>query len=56
VDPHLHSHCILFNATKDSVENRWKALETYAMLQAKKFTENVYALRESLHEILFSFV
>src|SRR5207249_12209678 len=42
LDPHLHSHCILFNATKDSVENRWKALEPYEMLQAKKFTENVY--------------
>jgi conjugative relaxase-like TrwC/TraI family protein len=42
LDPQLHSHCILFNATRDAVENRWKALETFEMLQAKKFVENVY--------------
>ena len=42
LDPHLHSHCILFNATWDAVENRWKALEPYEMLLAKKFAEIVY--------------
>ena len=24
-DPHLHSHCFVFNATYDNVEERWKA-------------------------------
>jgi DNA replication protein DnaC len=42
LDPHLHTHCIMFNATFDSVENRWKALSNYQMLQARKYAENVY--------------
>jgi conjugative relaxase-like TrwC/TraI family protein len=42
LDPHLHSHCIVFNATWDSAENCWKALEPREMLVAKKFGENVY--------------
>jgi conjugative relaxase-like TrwC/TraI family protein len=42
LDPHLHTHCIMFNATYDSVENRWKALSNYEMLQARKYVENVY--------------
>lgn len=42
LDPHLHCHCIIFNATHDNTERQWKALETYEMLQAAKFAENVY--------------
>jgi conjugative relaxase-like TrwC/TraI family protein len=42
LDPHLHSHCILFNATFDPVEKKWKALQNYEMLMAQKFVENVY--------------
>ena len=41
-DPHLHSHCILFNATFDATERRWKALETCEMFPAQKFIENIY--------------
>ncbi|MGD9790593.1 MAG: MobF family relaxase [Phycisphaerales bacterium] len=26
-DPHLHAHCFVFNATYDSEESRWKALQ-----------------------------
>lgn len=42
LDPHLHSHCIVFNATFDSVEKQWKALQNHDMLVAQKFIENVY--------------
>lgn len=42
LDPHLHTHCIVFNATFDGAENRWKALQNYELLRAKKFAENVY--------------
>jgi len=42
LDPHLHSHCVVFNATFDSVEKQWKALQNHDMLAAQKFIENVY--------------
>jgi conjugative relaxase-like TrwC/TraI family protein len=42
LDPHLHTHCLVFNATFDPVENRWKALENFELLRARKFAENVY--------------
>ena len=42
LDPHLHSHCIVFNATHDHAEGRWKALQNFDMLRAQKYVENVY--------------
>lgn len=42
LDPHLHTHCVVFNATHDSVENHWKALEVHGMYRAQKFVENYY--------------
>jgi conjugative relaxase-like TrwC/TraI family protein len=42
LDPHLHTHCLVFNATFDPVEKRWKALENFELLRARKFAENVY--------------
>ncbi len=42
VDPQLHSHCIVFNATYDEAEGRWKALQAEEMHKARKYVENVY--------------
>ena len=42
LDPHVHTHCIVFNATFDPKEKRWKALQNHELLRARKFAENAY--------------
>jgi conjugative relaxase-like TrwC/TraI family protein len=42
LDPHLHTHCVVFNATFDPVENRWKALHPAGMYRAQSFATNFY--------------
>jgi ATP-dependent exoDNAse (exonuclease V) alpha subunit len=42
LDPHLHTHCVVFNATFDPTESRWKALEVQAMYRAQMFATNYY--------------
>ena len=42
LDPHLHTHCIDFNATFGPKEDRWKALQNHELFRARKFAENAY--------------
>lgn len=53
LDPHLHTHCVVFNATFDAAEGRWKALQTEGMYRAQKFAENLYyhELSRGLHAL-----
>src|SRR5262249_27257321 len=57
LDPHLHTHCVVFNATFDATEGQWKALQTVGLYRAQKFAENLYfhelskGLRELGYEI-----
>ncbi|MGE3311769.1 MAG: MobF family relaxase, partial [Limisphaerales bacterium] len=42
LDPQLHTHYVVFNATWDSVENRWKALQTERIFERMTFFTEVY--------------
>jgi conjugative relaxase-like TrwC/TraI family protein len=42
LDPHLHTHCVVMNATFDPVETRWKALHPAGMYRAHRFATNLY--------------
>ena len=41
-DPHLHSHAFVFNATFDSVEDRWKAGQFRALKRDAPFYQAVF--------------
>lgn len=42
LDPQLHTHFTLFNATFDGKENRWKALQTSDIFAASQYGTEVY--------------
>ncbi|HTB62589.1 MAG TPA: MobF family relaxase, partial [Opitutales bacterium] len=42
LDPLVHTHCVVFNATFDPVENRWKALDASGMYRLQKFANAYY--------------
>jgi conjugative relaxase-like TrwC/TraI family protein len=45
LDPQLHTHFVLFNATFDRTEGQWKALQTSGMFEAIHY--GTYAVDES---------
>jgi conjugative relaxase-like TrwC/TraI family protein len=53
LDPQLHTHFVLFNATWDKTEQRWKALQTFGMFDAIHYGTEVYRneLVKCLHRI-----
>jgi len=44
-DPHLHAHCYAFNATYDSVEQRWKAGEFSSIKRDASYYEAAFHAR-----------
>jgi conjugative relaxase-like TrwC/TraI family protein len=53
LDPQLHTHFVMFNATWDKTEQRWKALQTSGMFDAIHYGTAVYRneLVKRLHRI-----
>lgn len=53
LDPQLHTHFVLFNATWDKTEQRWKALQTSGLFEAIHYGTEVYRneLVKRLHGI-----
>jgi conjugative relaxase-like TrwC/TraI family protein len=53
LDPQLHTHFVVFNATWDKTEQRWKALQTSGMFDAIHYGTDVYRneLVKRLHRI-----
>ncbi len=44
-DPHLHAHCFVFNATFDSEEQRWKAIDLGAIKRDAPYFEAAFHAR-----------
>jgi hypothetical protein len=42
LDPQLHTHCVVANATWDASQQRWSALTEYEMVQAIRYVGKVY--------------
>jgi conjugative relaxase-like TrwC/TraI family protein len=60
LDPHLHSHCIVFNATFDPIEKQWKAIYTTNAIESlnrslRKISKNcgVFPHEESLLKLYY---
>lgn len=53
LDPQLHTHCTVFNATFDDAEQTWKALQAGAMYDAIRYGTEVYrnALAGRIHAL-----
>lgn len=53
LDPQLHTHFTVFNASCDPVERRWKALQAGEMYQACRYATQVYRneLARRIHEL-----
>ena len=49
LDPQLHTHFVIFNATWDREEQRWKALQTSEMFEAMTFYTEVYRTELARH-------
>ena len=56
LDPQVHTHFVLFNATWDNTERRWKALQTSAMFDAIHYGTAAYRneLARRLHQLGYS--
>ena len=52
-DPLLHTHPLIFNATFDPVENRWKAVQPYQFFKQKALLTELYrnTLAAELHKL-----
>ena len=44
-DPHLHAHCVTFNATFDEIESRWKAAQFREIMRRSPYSQAAFFAR-----------